>query len=154
MNEDGSLVQFWAPVPPNLWLYFANVPECALVRENLKGDDVDEQPDIIDGLGVALFIPVKYLSETERMWLTYGETLKPDGAKRVYEEWVGGLADRRVNPLPGEGGDVLVAHEITPEWVELEWASSANAQAVGIANPARTRSIPPDHALRQRRAAK
>jgi hypothetical protein len=118
IDENGQLESAWIPVPENLWVYFSDRETAKQMADAIKRD-VSTNVEVMDGLGVALFIPVVYLTQDERMWLANGSTTKPDGTARRYSEWTGGLHDRKLTTE--KNGKTLTAQVIASDLVELHW---------------------------------
>jgi hypothetical protein len=125
LTETGELVEHWEPVTKNLWKYFARIPEALAIGKQIKTDLIPTPARIIDGLNYSLYIPIQYLSKSERMWLAEGKTTKPDGTTRSFSEWCGWLFDRKAFPAPGDApnGKTLEPDPITSDLVELHWAA-------------------------------
>jgi hypothetical protein len=119
IDPNGQLISAWIPVPENLWVYFSTVEQAQQMKEAIQRDVASSDVSVVDGLGVALFIPVRYLTEDERMWLADGTTSKPDGMLRRYSEWTGGLHDRKLTTE--KNGKTLTAQVIASDLVELHW---------------------------------
>jgi hypothetical protein len=117
LDENGQIQSSWIPVPENLWKYFSTRDQAVDIAANITAD-ISPSVELIDGLGVALFIPVIYLSQDEKMWLANGTTTKPDQTARMFSEWAGWLHDRH---LTTEKGEDLVAQVISTDLVELHW---------------------------------
>jgi hypothetical protein len=125
MSENGQLTSKQIPVPENLWKYFSTRKQAAGMQQRTLSDVSPSASTVFDGLNTVLFIPVLYLNDDERIWVTAGYTTEPDSTKRKYIEYCGWLFDRKTHPAPGDGdGDTLVAQVISTDLVELHWSES------------------------------
>lgn len=129
-DEQGNVTETWIPVPRNLWDYFATQKQAEkLLTANVK--PVVADAELMDGLNLDLFIPVRYTGDgTDKIWVIKG-TRVIGGLTWSIDEYAGSLCDRRIKPNPfvdGHGGPSLIPVPITVDGVstgiaQLKWGA-------------------------------
>lgn len=131
-NEQGQPIETWGPVPQGLWDYFSTQEQAEkLLKENVL--PVVKNATLMDGLNLDLFIPVRYLDETTKIWVVKGTwatnlTLNSTTTCAI-DEYAGSLCDRQIKPNPfvdGTGGPNLIPVPITVDGqftglAQLKW---------------------------------
>ena len=120
-DDNGNPIDTWVPVPANLWPYFSTKDQATTLLPKVQG--VCPNVQLLDGLGLDLFIPVRYLDATTKIWV-YKGTVQTGGFNRGLDEYTGSLWDRQFKPNPfvdGIGGPNLIAVPITTDLVQLKW---------------------------------
>lgn len=123
-DEQGNPVESWIPIRPSLWSYFSTKEQAESIQA--KVTSVCPNASLIDGLNVDLFIPVRYLDDTTKIWVYKGTITGADGNVRGLDEYAGSLWDRQTQPNPfidGVGGPNLIVKDITTDLVELKWGA-------------------------------
>ncbi len=127
-DEQGNPIETWGLVPQNLWNYFATEAQAKnLLAMYVK--PVVATAELFDGLGLDLFIPVRYTGDkTDKIWVIKGTTSLQSQPWSI-DEYAGSLCDRRIKPNPfvdGVGGFNLIPLPITVDGVstgiaQLKW---------------------------------
>lgn len=113
-----GITSAWVPVDRSIWGYFCTEEQGKMLLAKVTPLASDAQ--LLDGLGYDLFVPVRYLDDTTKMWVIVG-TL-PNGA--VINEYAGKLYDRMLRPNPADGsnwGPNLAAIPLFPDLAQLQW---------------------------------
>ncbi len=133
-NEQGQPVETWGPVPQNLWDYFSTESQATeLLRKKVLPIPGMTGVQLLDGLGLDLFIPVRYLDDTTKIWVVKGiwtTNFTPNSTTPcAVDEYVGSLCDREIKPNPfvdGVGGPNLIPVPISVDGqftglAQLKW---------------------------------
>ncbi len=121
-DPDGNPVETWIKVRPDLWNMFATEKQAESIKAKVIAICPDAQ--LMDGLNLDIWIPVRYLDDTTKIWVYKGSIKGADGNVRGLDEYAGCLRDRGIKPNPfvdGVGGPDLIAVPITVDLVQCKW---------------------------------
>ena len=116
-DENGNPIETWIPIPPNLWPFFSTESQATNLGAKVRG--ICPNAQLLDGLNLDLWIPVRYLDKITKIWVYKGSI-----GDRGLDEFAGSLWDRQFKPNPfvdGVGGPNLIAVPITTDLVQCKW---------------------------------